>query len=174
MTNYTNQFNQIKKGEGTTLSVPNKMTKQEAINKVNEGVGSIYTKEDVTNLINQIEETKVETTDEPQGLRGDIIRYLSEQWDDKGAEIFGELQMKLKNDSIVEMDDCTFTLEYDNKIVLSEVSFDDYEIEDKVDRCSRDLKEWVGATIVEACTIVEELSEDEDESTEEDTNTDEQ
>ena len=40
------------------------MTKQEAINRVNEGVGSIYTKEDVTNLINQIEDTKVETTDE--------------------------------------------------------------------------------------------------------------
>ncbi|MAN61374.1 MAG: hypothetical protein CMI60_05430 [Parvibaculum sp.] len=143
------------------------MTKQEAINRVNEGVGSIYTKEDVTNLINQIEETKVETTDEPQGLRGDIIRYLSKQWDDKGAEIFGDLQMELKNDSIVEMDDCTFTLEYDNKIVLSEVSFDDYEIEDKVDRCSRDLKEWVGATIVEAFTIVEELSKDVDTSIDE-------
>lgn len=140
----------------------NNMTKQEAINRVNEGVGSIYTKEDVTNLLNQIEDTKVETTDEPQGLRGDIIRYLSEQWDDKGAEIFGDLQMNLKNDSIVDMDDCTFTLEYDNKIVLSEVSFDDYEIEYKVDRCSIDLKEWVGATIVEAFTIVEELSEGED------------
>ena len=126
------------------------MTKQEAINKVNEGVGSIYTKEDVTNLINQIEETKVETTDEPQGLRGDIIRYLSKEWDDKGAEIFGELQME-----------------------LSDVSFDEYEIESKLDNCKEALKEWVGATIVEACTIVEELSKDEDESTEEDTNTDE-
>ena len=143
------------------------MTKQEAINRVNEGVGSIYTKEDVTNLINQIEETKVETTDEPQGLRGDIIRYLSEQWNDKGAEIFGELQMELKNDSIVEMDDCTFTLEYDNKIVLSEVSSDEYDIEDKVDKCSRGLKEWVLATIVEACTVVEELSKDEDTSIDE-------
>ena len=143
------------------------MTKQEAINRVNEGVGSIYTKEDVTSLINQIEETKVETTDEPQGLRGDIIRYLSEQWNDKGAEIFGELQNELRNDSIVEMDDCTFTLEFDNKVVLSEVSFDEYEIESKVDNCSRDLKEWVLATIVEACTIVEELSKDEDTSIDE-------
>jgi len=150
------------------------MTKQEAINRVNEGVGSIYTKEDVTNLINQIEETKVETTDEPQGLRGDIIRYLSEQWNDKGAEIFGELQMELRKDSIIEMDDCSFILEFDNKVVLSEVSFDDYEIESKVDRCSSELKDWVLATIVEACTIVEELSEDEDESTEEGTTTDEQ
>ncbi len=143
------------------------MTKQEAINRVNEGVGSIYTKEDVTNLINQIEDTKVETTDEPQGLRGDIIRYLSEQWDDRGAERFGELQMELRNDRIVDMDDCTFTLEYDNKIVLSEVSFDEYEIESMVDKCSRDLKEWVGATIVEAFTIVEELSKDEDTSIDE-------
>jgi len=174
MTNYTNHFNQIKKGEGTTLSVPNKMTKQEAINRVNEGVGSIYTKEDVTNLINQIEETKVETTDEPQGLRGDIIRYLSEQWDDKGAEIFGELQMELRDNSIVQMDECEFSLEYGNKIELNEVEFDEYEIESKVDRCSSELKDWVLATIVEACTIVEELSEDEDESTEEGTTTDEQ
>lgn len=143
------------------------MTKQEAINRVNEGVGSIYTKEDVTNLINQIEETKVETTDEPQGLRGDIIRYLSEQWNDKGAEIFGDLQMELREDSIVEMDDCTFTLEFDNKVVLSEVSFDEHEIESKVDRCSSELKDWVLATIVEACTIVEELSEDKDTSIDE-------
>ena len=135
------------------------MTKQEAINRVNEGVGSIYTKEDVTNLINQIEETKVETTDEPQGLRGDIIRYLSEQWNDKGAEIFGELQMELTSNSIVQMDECEFSLEYGNKIELSEVSFDEYEIESKLDNCKEALKEWVGATIVEACTIVEELSE---------------
>ena len=174
MTNYTNHFNQIKKGEGTTLSVPHKMTKQEAINRVNEGVGSIYTKEDVTNLINQIEETKVETTDEPQGLRGDIIRYLSEQWNDKGAEIFGGLPMELSDNSIVQMDECEFSLEYGNKIELSDVSFDECEIESKVDNCSRELKEWVGATIVEAFTIVEELSEDKDEPTEEGTTTDEQ
>jgi len=150
------------------------MTKQEAINRVNEGVGSIYTKEDVTNLINQIEETKVETTDEPQGLRGDIIRYLSEQWDDRGAEIFGALQMALTSNNIVQMDECEFSLEYDNKVELRDVSFDEYEIESILDRCKEALKEWVRATIVEACIIVEELSEDEDESTEEDTNTDEQ
>ena len=143
------------------------MTKQEAINRVNEGVGSIYTKEDVTNLINQIEETKVETTDEPQGLRGDIIRYLSKEWDDKGAEIFGKLQMELRDNSIVQMDECEFSLEYGNKIELNDVSFDEYEIEDKVDRCSSELKEWVLATIVEACTIVEELSKDEDTSIDE-------
>ena len=145
----------------------NSMTKQEAINRVNEGVGSIYTKEDVTNLINQIEETKVETTDEPQRLRGDIIRYLNKQWTDGGAEMFGTLQMELTSNSIVEMDDCTFTLEYDNKVVLSDVSFDEYEIESKIESCSNDLKEWVLATIVEACTIVEELSEDEDTSIDE-------
>ena len=150
------------------------MTKQEAINRVNEGVGSIYTKEDVTNLINQIEETKTETTDEPQGLRGDIIRYLSKQWDDKGADIFGELQMELTSNTIVQMDECEFSLEYGNKIELSDISFDEYEIESKLDYFKEALKEWVGATIVEACTIVEELSEDKDESTEEDTNTDEQ
>tara|TARA_R110000782_G_scaffold236188_3_gene322341 strand:- start:7586 stop:8053 length:468 start_codon:yes stop_codon:yes gene_type:complete len=143
------------------------MTKQEAINRVNEGVGSIYTKEDVTNLINQIEEAKVETTDEPQGLRGDIIRYLSEQWVDRGAEIFGELQMELRDNSIVQMGECEFSLEYGNKIELNDVAFDEYEIESKVDRCERDLKEWVLATIVEACTIVEELSKDEDTSIDE-------
>jgi len=149
------------------------MTKQEAINRVNEGVGSIYTKEDVTNLINQIEETKVETTDEPQGLRGDIIRFISNNWVDV-AEIFGELQMELTSNNIVQMDECEFSLEYDNKVELRDVSFDEYEIESILDRCKEALKEWVRATIVEACTIVEELSEDEDESTEEDTNTDEQ
>lgn len=149
------------------------MTKQEAINRVNEGVGSIYTKENVTNLINQIEETKTETTDEPQGLRGDIIRFINNNWVDV-ADIFGELQMELTSNTIVQMDECEFTLEYGNKIELSEVSFDEYEIESKLDNCKEALKEWVGATIVEACTIVEELSEDKDESTEEDTTTNEQ
>lgn len=143
------------------------MTKQEAINRVNEGVGSIYTKEDVTNLINQIEETKVETTDEPQGLRGDIIRYLSKEWNERGAEIFGELQMELTSNTIVDMDECEFTLEYGNKIELSDVSFDEYEIESKLDTCKETLREWVLATIVEACTIVEELSEGEDTSIDE-------
>ena len=160
MTNYTNHFNQIKKGEGTTLSVPNKMTKQEAINRVNEGVGSIYTKEDVTNLINQIEETKVETTDEPQGLRGDIIRHLSKEWENKGAEIITNLQAELSDNSIVQMDECEFILEYGNKVELSDIAFDEYEIESKVDRCLNDLQEWVIATIGEAHDV-----SDEDEST---------
>mgnify|MGYP003667373047 FL=1 len=160
MTNYTNHFNQIKKGEGTTLSVPNKMTKQEAINRVNEGVGSIYTKEDVTNLINQIEETKTETTDEPQGLRGDIIRHLSKEWENKGAEIITNLQAELSDNSIVQMDECEFSLEYGNKIELSDIEFDEYEIESKVDRCLNDLQEWVIATIGEAHDV-----SDEDEST---------
>ena len=144
----------------------NNMTKQEAINRVNEGVGSIYTKEDVTNLINQIEETKVETTDEPQGLRGDIIRFISNNWVDV-AEIFGELQMELTSNTIVQMDECEFTLEHGNKIELSDISFDEYEIESKLDNCKEALKEWVGATIVEACTIVEELGECEDTSIDE-------
>jgi len=144
------------------------MTKQEAINRVNEGVGSIYTKEDVTNLINQIEETKVETTDEPQGLRGDIIRFISNNWVDV-ADIFGELQMELTSNTIVQMDECEFSLEYGNKIELSDVSFDEYEIESKLDNCKEALKEWVLATIVEAHDV-----SDEDESTEEDTNTDDQ
>lgn len=151
------------------------MTKQEAINRVNEGVGSIYTKEDVTNLINQIEETKTETTDEPQGLRGTIIRYLSEGWGDgNGAEeIFETLQMELRDNSIVQMDDCEFSLEYGNKIELSNIEFDEHEIESKVDNCSRELKEWI-LEVVGSSHNGEELSEDEDESTEEDTNTAEQ
>tara|TARA_R110002124_G_scaffold12835_2_gene59825 strand:+ start:2921 stop:3343 length:423 start_codon:yes stop_codon:yes gene_type:complete len=136
------------------------MTKQEAINRVNEGVGSIYTKEDVTNLINQIEETKVETTDEPQGLRGDIIRHLSKEWENKGAEIITNLQAELSDNSIVQMDECEFSLEYGNKIELSDIEFDEYEIESKVDRCLNDLQEWVIATIGEAHDV-----SDEDEST---------
>ena len=65
------------------------------------------------------------------------------------------------------MDECEFSLENGNKIELSEVSFDEYEIESMLDNCKEALKEWVGATIVEACTIVEELSKDEDTSIDE-------
>jgi hypothetical protein len=149
------------------------MTKQEAINRVNEGVGSIYTKEDVTNLINQIEETKTETTDEPQGLRGAIIRYLSEGWDNGVEDIFGTLQMELRDNSIVQMEECEFSLEYGNKIELNDIEFDEDEIESKVDNCNEALKEWV-LEVVGSSHNGEELSEDEDESTEEDTNTAEQ
>lgn len=61
------------------------MTKQEAINRVNEGVGSIYTKEDVTNLINQIEEVeegrKVGLTSEEEKIIDERIEYYFDNED---------------------------------------------------------------------------------------------
>jgi hypothetical protein len=125
------------------------MKKQEAINKVNEGIGSIYTKEDVINLINQIEDTQVET---PSFDGEPIVKAVMDTWTQSVQDIFNDLQSEIEDSQIVNMDDCEFDLEYGNKVVLSDISFDSYEIEDKIEKCRDAVAEFVSKAIVDACT----------------------
>ena len=129
------------------------MKREEAINKVNEGVGSIYTKEDVINLINQIEESKTET---PSFDGQEIVKSVMDVWHDKVHDIFHDLASEINSNDIVDMNECEFCLEYDNRIVLNDISFDDIEIESKVEECRDSLAEFVSKAIVDACTPKEE------------------
>ena len=125
------------------------MKREEAINKVNEGIGSIYTKEDVINLINQIEDTQVET---PSFDGEPIVKAVMDIWNQNVQDIFNDLQSEIEDSQIVNMDDCEFDLEYGNKVVLSDISFDSYEIEDKIEKCRDAVAEFVSKAIVDACT----------------------
>lgn len=125
------------------------MKREEAIKKVNEGIGSIYTKEDVINLINQIEDTQVET---PSFDGEPIVKAVMDTWTQSVQEIFNDLQSEIEDSQIINMDECEFDFEYGNKVVLSDVSFDSYEIEDKIEKCRDAVAEFVSKAIVDACT----------------------
>ncbi len=129
------------------------MKKQEAIELVNKGIGSIYSKEDVINLINQIEESKTET---PSFDGQEIVKSVMDVWCDKVHDIFHDLASEIKSNDIVDMNECEFSLEYDNRIVLNEVSFETHEIESKVKECRDSLAEFVSKAIVDACTPEQE------------------
>lgn len=125
------------------------MKREEAINKVNEGIGSIYTKEDVINLINQIEDTQVET---PSFDGEPIVKAVMDMWKEDVQEIFNDLHSNINSDTIINKDECEFDFEMGNKVVLYEVSFDEYEIEAYIDRCRDAVQEFVSKAIVDACT----------------------
>ena len=125
------------------------MKKQEAINKVNESIGSIYTKEDVINIINQIEDTQAET---PSFDGQEIVKSVMDVWHDKVHDIFHDLASEINSNDIVDMSECEFSLEYDNRIVLNGVSFETHEIESRVDECRDSLAQFVSKAIVDACT----------------------
>ena len=129
------------------------MKKQEAIELVNKGIGSIYSKEDVINLINQIEESKTET---PSFDGQEIVKSVMNEWHDKVHDIFHDLASEIASDDIVDMNECGFYLEHDNTIVLNEVSFETYEIESRVEDCRDSLARFVSKAIVDACTPKEE------------------
>ena len=129
------------------------MKREEAINKVNEGVGSIYTKEDVINLINQIEDTQAET---PSFDGQEIVKAVMDEWDDKVHDIFNNLADGIESNDIVDMSECEFYLEHDNRIVLNDISFETYEIESRVEECRDSLAQFVSKAIVDACTPKDE------------------
>jgi hypothetical protein len=137
------------------------MKREEAINKVNEGIGSIYTKEDVINLINQIEDTQVEA---PSFDGEPIVKAVMDIWNQSVQDIFNDLQSEIEDNRIVNMNDCEFDLEFGNKVVLNDISFDSYEIEDKIEKCRDAVAEFVSKAIVDACTP----EEDEDTLTDDD------
>jgi hypothetical protein len=129
------------------------MKKQEAIELVNKGIGSIYSKEDVINLINQIEESKTET---PSFDGQEIVKSVMNEWHDKVHDIFHDLANEIESNDIVYMNECRFYLEDDNTIVLNDISFETCEIESRVEECRDSLAEFVSKAIVDACTPKEE------------------
>jgi len=93
-----------------------KITKAEAISKLENGFGSIYTKEEVIELITQIEET-----DE---VKIDIdVAKLTEL-------ILNEI---LENDDIIDLSSAELSMEYDNTVELTNASLESHQVESSID-----------------------------------------
>ncbi len=92
-----------------------KMTKDEALAKVAQGVGSIYSKEDVVNLINSI--TIIETASITEDLKDQIAEAVAYELRDDNNGIIGEAEFDISQNGYggssfdvdlidVELDEC--------------------------------------------------------------------
>ena len=91
------------------------MTKDEALAKVAQGVGSIYSKEDVVNLINSI--TIIETASITEDLKDQIAEAVAYELRDDNNGIIGEAEFDISQNGYggssfdvelidVELDEC--------------------------------------------------------------------
>ena len=85
------------------------MKKVEVLDLVNNSISSIFSKEDVINLINGIDEVK-----------GRVI--TPQQMSDEIDDVMGYIEQN--SDSIVNKDTAEFELSYDNRIELVNIDFD--------------------------------------------------
>jgi hypothetical protein len=108
----------------------NKITIEQAIQKLNNGFGSIYSKEDVINLLNSIEEKPSDATDIVA-----IMGFVEESIDDW-------FQNMCTND-YADQDSFEFSIEYGNTI-----SLDNFEMNTK--SMARDLYQDVSYHINES------------------------
>lgn len=92
-----------------------KMTKDEALAKVAQGVGSIYSKEDVVNLINSI--TIIETASITEDLKDQIAEAVAYELRDDNSGVIGEAEFDISQNGYggssfdvdlidVELDEC--------------------------------------------------------------------
>ena len=95
------------------------MKKQEAITKVNECISSVFTKDDVIRLIEQIEE-------------GNNVALTETQIDEISANIKREL-INMNTEDIVDFDSVEFDIEYGNRIQLHNIDVNYSNIEEAVE-----------------------------------------
>lgn len=112
------------------------MKKQEAITQVKECISSVFSKEDVIKLIEQIEDSTI-TKEAAEQLGTDIVQRFKNKIQDA--------------DDIVDYSSAEFSIEYENKLVLDCVDIDHYRLEDI-------LEEIVGSAISETFIIEEIVS----------------
>jgi hypothetical protein len=98
------------------------MTKQEAINTINTSFPSIWSREDVLQLINNIDEVK----ESDKGFI-DKEKILEKIKDAVETAING-----MNNDDIVDMSDCEFDIRNGNEIVLDSFEVNTSDIVDNV------------------------------------------
>lgn len=122
------------------------MNKEEAINKVNEGIGSIYTKEDVVNIINQIEGSE-------EAFDGEkIMLDINLAWANKMSDMIDEAKYKVKDNDSVDMNECELYMESDNRVVINDVTWNDYIIDDIFIDFTDKIQSMVQEVITEACS----------------------
>lgn len=96
------------------------MKKSELIQKLENGLGTIFSKQDVINMINDLQ------GDEPQmkqGVYGDMIVIDSRELEEI---IKNKIEHELDNESHnwIDHEDCTYQIRHGNKIELEEFSFE--------------------------------------------------
>jgi dihydroxyacetone kinase DhaKLM complex PTS-EIIA-like component DhaM len=87
------------------------MTKLDTLNSVQNSVSSIFTKEDVINLISSIEEFKIEKN---PTLSEDKIRTIA-------RSIMVAIEEEANRDNIVCLDDVEFELNWDRRVEVTDV-----------------------------------------------------
>ncbi len=87
------------------------MTKLDTLNSVQNSVSSIFTKEDVINLISSIEEFKIEKN---PTLSEDKIRTIA-------RSIMVAIEEEANRDNIVCLDDVEFELNWDRRVKVTDV-----------------------------------------------------
>ena len=138
------------------------MNKEEAINKVNEGIGSIYTKEDVINIINKIEGSE-------EAFDGEkIVKAINTAWEKDMSDMIDDAKGKVQDNDSVDMNECELYIEYGNRVVLNDVTWNTITIEDIFTSFTDKIQTMVQEVIVEACsedgTHQEELDKASEES----------
>lgn len=104
------------------------MNKQQAIEQVKNSFPSIWSKDDVLQLLEQLEESTPRPTDEQIK---DITRYCISEIQDLGNEI-------------VDFDSASFSIGYDNKIELDNIEISTDAIESAIEQV---LKEYYSEKI---------------------------
>jgi len=122
------------------------MNKEEAINKVNEGIGSIYTKEDVINIINKIEDNAVAFDGE------EIVKAVNKAWENDMSDMIDDAKYKVKDNDSIDMNECEMYMETDNRVVLNDVTWHDYVIDDIFVAFTDKIQSMVQQVIVDACS----------------------
>jgi hypothetical protein len=101
------------------------LTIDEAKDLLNQGFGSIYTKDEVLSLLDRI---KKESTD--------IKTVLDEVYDDFVSKI-----KHFDESDVVNMDDITFSVERGTEIVIEDISVNLYNIEEALEEVINNIKD---------------------------------
>jgi hypothetical protein len=101
------------------------LTIDEAKDLLNQGFGSIYTKDEVLSLLDRI---KKESTD--------IKTVLDEVYDDFVSKI-----KHFDESDVVNTDDITFSVERGNEIVIEDISVNLYNIEEALEEVINNIKD---------------------------------
>lgn len=104
------------------------MKKQEAITQVNECISSVFSKEDVIKLIEQINNTPLD-----EQLIEDVLKGFN----NKIYHI---------EDDIIDYSSAEFSISYDNKLELECVSIDRDLIMDQLERVFKDITDKMNET----------------------------
>ncbi len=116
------------------------MTKQEAINTINTSFPSIWSREDVLQLIERIEEVK-------ESDKGFLDK---EKLMDKIREAVDNAVSGMSNDDIVDSSECEFNIRNGNEIELESISVNTNDI---VDEVMREVEEAVDEYIEEITEV---------------------